>query len=65
MNKAKELLLKQATDKHKGIFYYINKRRRRGEKPPKKSATEWLQIKRAIRIAKSKVSSRRQGSKAR
>ena len=63
--KAMRMLGKEANEKHKGIFYYINEKKRRGEKPQKKSAKEWLKIKRSIVIAKSKASSRRQGSKAR
>jgi len=60
----KKGLAKIATEEHKGIFYYINRKRRRGEKPEKKSGLEWLKMQRAIKIAKSKVSSRNKGSTA-
>ncbi len=64
MGKATDMLSKSANEKHRGIFYYINRKKRRGEKPQKKTAKEWLAMQKAIRIAKSKVKSRRQGSSA-
>lgn len=63
-NKATKMFTKTATSEHPGIFFYINRKRRRGEEPQKKSAKEWMQIKKSIKIAKSKSKSRRQGSSA-
>ena len=51
-------LIKEATVKHKGIFFYINKNRKMGKKAPKKTGVELIRLKKAIKMAKLKVKSR-------
>jgi len=51
-------LIKEATAKHKGIFFYINKNKRMGKKAPKKTGIELIRINKAIKQAKLKAKSR-------
>jgi len=57
MSKATELV-KEATVKHKGIFFYINRNKKLGKKSPKKTGVELIRLKKAIKQAKLKVKSR-------
>jgi len=54
-------LIKSATAKHKGIFFYINKNRKLGIHPPKKSGMELLQLKKKMRVAKKSAKARGRG----
>lgn len=65
MNIIDILLSKEATEKHKGPFFYINRNRRLGKKPKQMSAKDYAKFKRTLRIAHEMAASRAQGRKQR
>ena len=63
MTKAKDLLFKIATEKHKGPFFYINRNRRLGKKPKQMSAKDYAKFQRTMKIAHQMAGSRTKGRK--
>ena len=54
-------LIKSATAKHKGIFFYINKNKKLGIHPPKKSGLELIQLKKKMKVAQRSAKARGRG----
>ena len=54
-------LIKESTQKHKGIFFYINKNKKLGRKPTPKSAKEKVKVMRTIKKARLKAKARGRG----
>jgi len=63
MGKAFEMLFKEANDKHKGPFYYINRNKRLGKKPKPMSAKDYAKFKKTLAIAHQRAKSRKKGTK--
>ena len=57
-------LSKIATDKHKGIFYYINRKKRQGKSSSHvMTSSEYAKFQRTLKIAHAIASSRSSSSK--
>ena len=63
MEKAMHMLFKEANEKHKGPFFYINRNKRLGKKPKTMSAKNYAEFKKTMRIAHQMAGSRKKGSK--
>jgi len=63
VNRAKIMLFKEANEKHKGPFYYINRNRRLGKKPKMMSAKDYAKFQRTLKIAHQIANSRAKGRK--
>ena len=63
MNKAMTMLFKEANEKHKGPFFYINRNKRLGKKPKAMSAKDYAKFKKTLVVAHNMASSRKKGSK--
>jgi hypothetical protein len=59
-NKAMQLV-KEGTAKHKGIFFYINKNKKLGIHPPKKTGGELIKAKKTIKKARRSAKARGRG----
>jgi hypothetical protein len=59
-NRATELV-KRANAKHKGILFYINKNKKLGIHPPKKTGIELMKAKKTILKAKKKAQAKGHG----
>ena len=63
MNNAYDMLFKEANEKHKGPFFYINRNKRLGKKPKMMSAKDYAKFQRTLKIAHQMSGSRAKGRK--
>lgn len=54
-----EMLIKEASDKHKGVFFYINRKRRQGKSSSHvMTSTEYANFQKVLKIAHAIAASR-------